>query len=131
MTTRNANFPLVVECKVIDYGLGKGVDLYCNHGVRRFVEGEYSWASTQAFMIGFVCDQSSIQSKLIPYLQATVGSKSDPLRTRGFQQNSQAGDALVASEHDRAFRYLNAPANDDPGPIAISHLWVEVPPGQA
>jgi hypothetical protein len=127
MTTRNANFPLVAECKVIDYGLSKGIDLYCNHGVRRFVEGEYGWASTQAFMIGYVCDQSSIEGKLIPYLQAAAGTNSDPFKTKGLQRQEQASEPQVVSEHDRAFRYLNAPANDDPGPIVISHLWVGVP----
>jgi hypothetical protein len=127
MTTRNANFPLVVECKVIDYDLGKGVDLHCNHGIRRFVEGEYGWASTQAFMIGYVCDQSSVESKLIPYLETAAGTEPDPFKTTGLQRQGPASETWVASEHDRAFRYLNVSVNDDPGPIAISHLWVEVP----
>src|ERR1022692_3243795 len=39
LTGRHRNFPLVVECKIIDGPTGKGVDLYCVNGIRRFVEG--------------------------------------------------------------------------------------------
>jgi hypothetical protein len=126
MTTRNANFPLVVECKIIDHKHGKGVDLYCNNGVRRFVDGEYGWAWTQAFMIGYVCDRSSIESNLVPHLGASAGTRHDPFKTRGWSTHNPE-EASTTSEHNRTFTYLNAQQHDIPGPITLSHIWIQVP----
>lgn len=127
MTARNANFPLVVECKIIDHERGKGIDLYCSKGVKRFVDGEYGWASAQAFMIAYVCDDSSVDNTLTPHLETAAGSRADPFRTRTLPSFDRHMNALTTSEHDRSFRYINFVANDDPGPIAISHVWIDVP----
>lgn len=126
MTTRNANFPLVVECKIIDHDGGKGVDLYCNNGVLRFVDGEYGWASTQAFMVGYVCDQSSIEKNLVPRLEASAGADHDPLKSQRWPAHD-GHTREPTSEHNRTFEYLNASEHDVPGPITISHIWIEVP----
>ncbi|MDH2384729.1 hypothetical protein [Bradyrhizobium sp. CER78] len=125
MTTRNANFPLVVECKIIDHDLGKGVALYCNNGVRRFVDGEYGWASTQALMIGYVCDDSSVEKHLIPHLKTRASSKSDSLKTKSWSAKAIA--ASMTSDHLRTFRYLTPSPDSDPGPVTIFHIWTEVP----
>ena len=38
-------FPLVAEAKILDAAASKTVALYCENGIRRFVEGEYAWGS--------------------------------------------------------------------------------------
>ena len=57
-------FPLVAEAKIIDAATSKTVALYCKHGIRRFVDGEYAWGNREAFMIGYVRDGSSINTAL-------------------------------------------------------------------
>ena len=49
-------FPLVAEVTILYAPASKTVALYCEHGIRRFVEGEYAWANGDAFMIPYVRD---------------------------------------------------------------------------
>ena len=66
LTSRNPNFPLVVECKIIDRRTRKGVDLYCEEGLRRFIDGEYAWTNSEAVMLAYVRDQSSRSLRFRP-----------------------------------------------------------------
>ena len=41
-------FPLVAEAKIVDAAASKTARLYCENGIRRFVEGEYAWGNREA-----------------------------------------------------------------------------------
>ncbi|UFX42518.1 hypothetical protein HAP47_0025120 [Bradyrhizobium sp. 41S5] len=127
LTGRNRSFPLVVECKIIDRAGGKGVDLYCVHGVQRFVEGDYAWGSTQGVMLGYVRDGSSVSKALTPHLRASAVKRVDPFRTQGLPDRKKAVSLTIwTSRHSRDFSYVGE-IGGQPGPIGISHLWVSIP----
>ena len=60
LTSRNRGFPLITEAKILDGKAGKTEHLYCDKGIRRFLEGEYAWGNSEAFMMAYVRDGSSI-----------------------------------------------------------------------
>jgi hypothetical protein len=122
LTGRNRNFPLIIECKIID-GVRRGVDLYCVNGIRRFVEGEYAWGSSQGLMLAYVRDGSSITQTLTPHLNMSAANNPDPFRTEAMPYEYGATSMSVwMSRHGRAFSYVGD-ARGQPGPIGISHLW--------
>jgi hypothetical protein len=121
------NFPIVVECKLIDHPNGKGVDLYCNNGVARFVSGQYSWAKREAIMLGYVRDGSSVQSKLTPHLAKLSNAKPDPLATTASPNSrTQVHPVAQFTEHARNFTYLPEAGGTSPGKITLSHLWLRI-----
>lgn len=126
LSNRNRSFPLVAEAKIIDAAASKTETLYCDNGIRRFVEGEYAWGSREAFMIAYVRDGSSIGSKLTPFLskataQTPVGYLLEELPVVA---GSGSFD-LALSRHGRDFLYPSNPsAILEPGPISIWHLWL-------
>jgi hypothetical protein len=127
LTGRHRNFPLVVECKIIDATSRKGVDLYCANGIRRFVEGEYAWASSQGVMLAYVRDGSSLTGALRPHLKLSAALDHDPLRTEVMPRKARGASSPVwTSRHGRDFDYVDG-ASGLPGPIGISHLWFNLP----
>ena len=127
LTCRNAGFPLAIECKIIDEGNGKSAKLYCDNGVLRFVTGEYAWATKEALMIAYVRDKSTIASTLAPLF---VPPPSGPAPYAAEGTLSVIGvppPDLGTSSHSRRFRYpLRQPPCDEPGAIALWHLWLPV-----
>ncbi|MGE0503769.1 MAG: hypothetical protein AB7I79_24340 [Rhizobiaceae bacterium] len=127
LTARTPAFPLLVECKLIDAPAGKTSALYCSHGLRRFLTGEYGWAIRESMMLAYVRDQSTTASCLAPFL---IGSRSQepepyPMRHPPVTIARSALD-LCKTSHDRAFRYVGREAPvDDPGPVAIWHIWLQ------
>ena len=71
------HFPLLAEAKILDVAKSKTVALYCNDGIRRFIEGEYAWGSREAFMIAYVRDGSSIDPTLKAFLSKSADSRPD------------------------------------------------------
>lgn len=127
LTGRNRNFPLVIECKILDGPNKKGIDLYCVKGVRRFVEGEYAWGSSQGLMLAYVRDGSSVHHSLTPYLSTSAANDPDPFRTEVMPSEQNAGSLPVwISCHGRGFTYVGG-TKGQPGPIGISHLWFDIP----
>lgn len=124
LTRRNPNFPLTVECKLIDQPKRKTVDLYCRQGLARFVNGKYAWAAREAFMLAYVRDGVSIGSTLAPHLAATMASgAADPFQTLDLPRSDAPPPwERARSRHERPFRYLNN--NASPGPIVLWHLWL-------
>lgn len=121
----NRNFPLVVECKIIDKTDNKTVDLYCKKGINRFVVGEYAWACRQAVMIGYVRDGSTVPEHLVPHLVDKATLVPDPLQTIKFPQLSSKGLPDVHdSEHARSFKYIFSGSGEEPGAIVLYHLWL-------
>ena len=72
LTRRDLRFPLVVEAKIFDAACGKTRNLYCEQGLRRFLEGKYAWGTREAFMSAYVRDGLSITATLNPFLSGTV-----------------------------------------------------------
>lgn len=117
--TRNAAFPLAVECKIIDPP-SKTAKLYCDEGIIRFLTGEYAWAAKEAVMIGYVRGDPTIESELAPRLtEAAYESKS------GVVALGSPPQSIGRSEHCRKFLYPSrSPPKNRPGPITLWHLWV-------
>jgi hypothetical protein len=126
LSGRSPAFPLVVECKLIDAPDGKSGALYCRNGLRRFLSGEYGWSGCDGFMFAYVRDRSTIESCLLPLLAVSRTSNPDPFAVRDWPaERGHVALDLATTRHNRAFRYLHraAPA-DEPGPIALWHLWL-------
>lgn len=126
LSNRNRSFPLITEAKIIDGAASKTESMYCGNGIRRFVEGEYAWGNREAFMIAYVRDGSSIDTKLTPFL-SNAGSQSPPgylLEALPIAKGSGSYD-LASSTHGRSFLYSSG-LNDisEPGSISIWHLWL-------
>ncbi len=126
LSNRNRGFPLVMEAKILDAATSKTEALYCSNGVRRFENGEYAWGNREAFMIGYVRDGSSINSKLTPFLaQAQAQTPPDYLVEDLPTAVGPADKDLAKSRHGRGFSYPGAsPAAQQPGPISLWHLWL-------
>lgn len=116
LTNRLFDLPLVVECKLID--IKKGVDLYCEHGLLRFLEGGYAWYAQEAIMLAYVRDKSTLLTDLVPYLQKNQQEVPDPFLTEKLPDDASCHKhSLGESRHGRMF-------HNNPGPIAVWHLWL-------
>jgi len=127
LTDRSPSFPLIVECKLIDAESRKTIDLYCDDGLLRFVRGEYSWATREAFMLAYVRDGSTISSCLEPFLAKSRTRQPDTYRSDSLPESMWESDThLARSSHNRDFRYVGR--SHSPGSIAIWHLWIAASP---
>lgn len=123
LTARTRLFPLIVECKLIDLGSGRKVQLYCDDGLTRFVRGDYAWATREAFMLAYVRDGSTIPSTLEPFLLQHRAQNPDPYLTQDTPRLLRVAQLhLARSTHDREFHYMSH-SGANPGAIAIWHLW--------
>jgi hypothetical protein len=127
LSFRHPNFPLVIECKLIDRQGGKSTRKYCDYGIVRFLRGEYGWAAREAIMLGYVRDGSRLASSLAPLL--IPSSHADPYAVRQPLLATKPPPPDIAhSVHARRFRYIGRLSpDDDPGPISLWHLWMPVP----
>ena len=118
-------FPLVAEAKIIDAAASKTATVYCKNGIRRFVEGEYAWGNREAFMIGYVRDDSSIDTTL-----KTVLSKAAALHPHRYLVEAlpvlvgSGSSDLAYTRHGREFVYASQRPPNTPGPISVWHLWL-------
>lgn len=125
LTGKHPSFPVVVECKLIDHGSGKGVDLYCNNGIARFVSGQYAWANSEAILIAYIRDGSSVEEHLSPFLAAGVERRPDPWQTHRLPAAAMGLRSTISSSHHlRSFRYPAGVGAGTPGNIALWHLWL-------
>jgi hypothetical protein len=128
LTARNPSFPLIVECKLIDLKSQKTCKLYCEQGLIRYIVGEYAWGTSEALMLAYVRDGSSISSSLTPFLKESEKQSPPPyLLLSGPEIAPHKSLDLGQSRHDRDFHYLTAPPHDVPGPIMLWHMWVSAP----
>ena len=122
---RTRRFPLVAEAKILDATASKTAALYCENGIRRFVEGEYAWANREAFMVGYVRDGSSIDSALKGVLSRAMASDPPGYLVEKLQVKKGSGASDFAStRHGRDFAYGGQDPPNSPGPISIWHLWL-------
>jgi hypothetical protein len=126
LTNRHRSFPLIVEAKIIDGKSGKTEVLYCQNGVRRFLDGEYGWGGREAFMLGYVRDGSTIDAKLKPYLTPPArASKTFAILSGPDVLPGRLRDC-ARSRHSRGFVYLvQGPAQHKPGFIDLWHVWLK------
>ena len=118
-------FPLVAEVKILDAAASKTVALYCENGIRRFVEGEYAWGNREAFMIGYVRDGSSIDPTLKAVLSkaALLHPSRYLVKALPVPVGSGCSD-LAYTLHGRKFVYGRQRPPNRPGPISLWHLWL-------
>lgn len=125
LTGKHPSFPVVVECKLIDHASGKGVDLYCSNGIARFVTGQYAWANSEAIMIAYIRDDSSVEGHLSPFLAASAALLPDPWQTDRLPAAAIGLRSTVSSSHHlRGFQYPVGVGAGAPGNIALWHLWL-------
>lgn len=121
----NRNFPMVVECKIIDHPNNKTVGLYCTNGIARFVCGDYAWARREAIMLAYVRDGSTPSSRLAPHLANNAKTSPDPLLTTShLQLTNDIHPTVHHTEHQRNFCYPLVVDGIDPGSISLFHLWL-------
>jgi hypothetical protein len=124
MTGANPSFPLVIECKLLDKPSGKGIDLYCSKGITRFIQGEYAWAQSDALMMAYIRDGSTVDRHLTPALKKGASRSPDPWKTERLPSRAITSQSNVFNSfHGRDFVYAGAAAAS-PGPIALWHLWL-------
>ena len=118
-------FPLIAEAKILDAVASKTTRLYCENGIRRFVQGEYAWANREAFMIGYVRDRSSIDPTLKAVLREAAESDRDRYLVEALPVpvGTDPSD-LAYTRHGRSFVYRNQRPPNNPGPISLWHLWL-------
>jgi len=126
LSNRARRFPLIAEAKILDSASARTEALYCDHGLRRFIGGEYAWSNREAFMIAYVRDGSMIDTTLTPFLaDATTGIPPKYLVEELPVHGGDGSSDLAYSRHGRTFRYTNQPPpTDQPGPITVWHLWL-------
>jgi hypothetical protein len=121
----NRNFPMVVECKIIDLPKGKNVSLYCEKGIARFVCGDYAWGSREAVMLAYVRDGTSVPTILTPHLASNATLMPDPFQTTSHPlPRTDLHPTVHHSEHQRSFSYPSVVNGAAPGPISLFHLWL-------
>lgn len=126
LSNRTRSFPLIVEAKILDSATARTEILYCDHGLRRFVDGEYAWGNREAFMIAYVRDSSSINGTLKPFL-ANAMARVPPGYLVEELPTSVGSDSsdLAYSRHGRTFVYTHQTSSAHvPGAITLWHLWL-------
>lgn len=126
LSNRARQFPLVAEAKILDSASGRTEALYCELGLRRFLNGEYAWSNREALMIAYVRDGSTINSTLIPFLSDAMDRAPSTYLVETLPTGTGNSSTDVAySRHGRSFVYVQqGPTTDQPGPITIWHLWL-------
>lgn len=121
----NRRFPLVVEAKILDDAASKTAALYCENGIRRFVQGEYAWGNREAFMIGYVRDGASIDPTLKAFLSKAENLDPERYLVEALPVPIGSGPSdLAYTRHGRKFVYDSQPPPNSPGPISLWHLWL-------
>ena len=118
LTSRFSRLSLVVECKLLDSKSKKSIDLYCDQGLARFIDGQYSWYAREAFMLAYVRDGATIATCLTPQLIKCQKKSPDPFQTEQLPKTVNTPSyELAQSRHGRQF-------SGNPGSIDIWHLWL-------
>lgn len=125
LTNRLSPFSLIVECKILDKPHQKTIDLYCDNGLLRFVNGQYAWENREAVMLAYVRDGSNISNTLHPFLSAAGATSTNRYKVAFLPQKRFSLPDAACSLHERSFTYVHSgQAGQAPGDILVWHLWV-------
>ena len=119
---------IIVEAKIV-FQKSKNwrmIELYCQNGINRFVFGDYAWDESEAIMIGYVKDNSTINQTLTPFLKKAKklsNSKRFAVKIHPTVVPKLKGD-VAYTVHDRNFSYVHK-TTLKPGPIKIWHIWLK------
>ena len=118
---------IFVEAKIIYQKKGQSTLLYCQEGVLRFVKGQYAWYESEAMMIGYVKDDSTINNRLVTFFNKAK----NPSNSKRFAVKVQPTDVpklkgdIAYTVHNRKFNYVHK-TESKPGPITIWHVWLKL-----
>jgi hypothetical protein len=125
LSSRQRNFPLIAEAKIIDSAAAKTEAQYCENGLCRFLNGDYAWANQEALMVAYVRDGSSINGRLTPFLSKAMKQKPPRYSVEELPSSPRNGTGDRAwSKHGRGFVYNHQAPPANPGAISILHLWL-------
>jgi hypothetical protein len=117
---------LFFECKVLD--ATRGLTLYCNEGIRRFVDGRYAWRMPHAGMIAYVlkikdpCPVKSLTRHLARRVgTSTIGSQFGCAQAPTMAMQSPGTMASDIAETRHVRRAQDGTTLDE---IALRHLWL-------
>jgi hypothetical protein len=117
---------LFFECKVLD--AKKGLALYCNEGIRRFVDGRYAWRMPHAGMIAYVlgkADRCPIKS-LTKHLARRKGTSTIGSELGCFNAPTVAmqSPGTMASDVAETCHMRHVKDGTVLGEISLRHLWL-------
>lgn len=114
-------YGLFTECKLIEPG--KGLDLYCDKGLSRFVKGEYAWLMRDAAMVAYVRGGKGNLASLARYLKRK--SKEHAAFDIGVERDCcSCGDGrALETAHERQGVLTEGRAS---GSIRLMHVWLRV-----
>ena len=124
LSSRERNFPLVAEAKILDSHAAKTEAMYCDNGLCRFLVGDYAWANQEALMVAYVRDGSSINGKLVPFLSTAMKQIPPLYSVEALPSPGNGPGDRAWSRHERSFAYHHQAPPTDPGAINILHLWL-------
>ena len=117
---------LVVEAKIV--GDGRAMHNYCAKGLIRFVNGEYAWRMTQAFMVAYVRDSNmKLPGTLSGYLKRHGKNTEYGIDELPKPNPQSRGLTRVhTTVHHRNWHYRARYGGGSPGDIEVFHLWLSV-----
>lgn len=114
---------LFVECKVLSES--KAIDLYCENGVRRFVEGQYAYRMPHAMMLAYNLTDKNLPNSLDAFFdykrsrRARCAKDCAPTSRGPASFAPPPGHVIYVTRHERTFDLA-------PGPIDLHHLWLNI-----
>lgn len=117
---RHEVYGIFAECKLIEPG--KGIDLYCRDGLKRYVIGEYGWSMQSALMFAYVRGCDTTPDDLGKYLlrrQAQFSVLGVGAERPCCDERCEA--KAIDTKHDRPG--VDAGGGRLAGPIHLTHLW--------
>ena len=117
------NFVLIFcEVKILDKENKKTIARYCRDGLLRFIDGDYAWIDSDAIMIAYVFDWSTIDPDLISYLKLKSNPELFKMLSYPIPVPNVNGDVSFTT-HNRNFGHEVSSENIS-GPIKIWHNWL-------
>lgn len=113
---------LFIECKVLDNN--RKINLYVENGVKRYVDGKYSWRMKQSMMVAYVYSKDKLPGSLKEYLLKSKSKSAQQCRPIGPITILNCKKYMVEiclTVHARNF-LLKGGVN--PGNIELNHFWL-------
>ena len=114
---------IFVECKILKQGSNLGT--YFTDGMRRFIDGEYAWASQQGVMMAYLVTSQTLPDALEERLARNPKEIDMQVVAQGNRRvvRPSGRKYLAFTRHHRTWVHLN---NDLPGDIELLHVWLSI-----